>query len=328
MSLEQPLNQHFSTTLSRLKDQLSAAAAKETDIDAVGVPLVRLRDKLNTKLHELAREESARQSVDWELVNSLQAKCQAAMDQLAALDAEAAELAAKEEQLRAALLQVQERKREAAKAIDLANSELSALSECSELALKELKSRLALVQALHGWTLAGLGPSAMVICYSRNGRDSVQVRLELAKDAKTGAVVVPAVKLHAPAGDHSVKNVLKHAPAIVKVEAGRGLLRTLLSVLNQLDRLHHIDRSLSRAGMHVDPRIAPDSPLITLTVFSLEKKRKYQVAVKVATDRLELCGVKVEYGAVEEESVRDAVDAGNLAGKAVQFSVFLERLLQ
>jgi hypothetical protein len=342
---ESMLNRHLSANLHSLRHDLAAFSGKESDIDAIGVPLVRLRDNLQSQCHQIAARELAKASVDWESVGQLQAQCQELEQLSSQLDLDMTTLARQEEELRSKLARVQEEKRAAQKQVDQLEAARQEQCECNELALRELKSRMALLQAVHGWHLVSVKADHLIIQWQRHDSVHVQAKIQLevgissaydgssisgssgtthTNNAQAHTVTVPSIQLLANGTGHSI---VKHAASIVKLEAGRPLLKTILSLLSQLDRLHHMHRTITRT---LSPRVTvdPSEPVLTVSFFT--GKSKWAVRVGVRADRLELVGVEsCEYGSgggIGEEAVREAIDAANLGNRHCQLDTLVDRL--
>lgn len=315
--VEAPLLQTLRHNLSQLAGCHAQALQREVDIDAVGVPLVRLRDALSARLSVCQAEEREREAVDWTAVNGMNVELQKCLEEQAAYDRELEQLAVEEEQLRAKLAGAQEEKRRLKGRLEQIDEQLTLLEDSSDMALREVKSRLALMNAVHSWQIKSIQPMSMVIEY----RHGVQVRFELSKE-----LFVPSVQVHS---SEAALPFLRLAAGVVKVESNKPLLRALLSIVTQLDRLYLFDRSLQGAASWVQPldggSHAPD--VMPLSFFSLNRRTKATCQMRITMEHLFVSSVSTEYGDVSEERVRECVDGANLAPmRFQQLSVFLQEM--
>ncbi len=242
----------FLTELQRvaaaLKVEYAAFGQKRAALqEATGDALDLAINDLQGALQQLQNRYDSLSNCDWEAAQRLHEQVQGERAALAALEAEAAETIAAESELRQRVEFTLEQRRLASERVTLLRHSVSQFDDCTELALTELKSTLALQEALNGWRLLKLKADSLVALYTRN---SANVLINFQFSQTTG--VVSSLLVESEASSNELLRVA--APALV-VPDFTVLPKALSSVMLQLDRLLQLSRELSLIKVACDVSI-------------------------------------------------------------------------
>ena len=253
----------FLTELQRvaaaLKDEYAAFGQKRAALqEATGDALDLAINDLQSALVQLQTRYDSLSRCDWEAAQRLHEQVQAERAALAALEAEAAEIIAAESELRQRVEFTLEQRRLAGERVTLLRHSVSQFDDCTELALTELKSTLALQEALNGWRLIKLKSDSMVALYTRN---SANVLINFQFSPSTG--VVSSLLIESEASSNELLRVA--APALVIPEFS-ALTKAVSSVMLQLDRLLQLSRELSMIKVACEVSIQGKKTLIAFEI--------------------------------------------------------------
>lgn len=223
--------------VSALKEKYAALGQKRAALhEATGDALDLAIADLQAALTQLQNRYDSLSRCDWEAAQRLHEQVQAERAALAALEAEAAETIAAESELRQRVESTLEQRRQASERVAALRHSVSQFDDCTELALTELKSTLALQEALNGWRLIKLKPDALVALYTRNSAN-VLVNFQFSATGIVNSLLIES--------DSSPNEILRLAAPSLVIPEFSALPKSLASVMLQLDRLLQLSRELS-----------------------------------------------------------------------------------
>ena len=306
LGIHAPLNSVLESNLERLRAEnvlvLDTKAVVDQAIAAVAPQL----KVLTNELHRHHMQQVQRQRGDYEQSKSLSLLLAEQHASVAACDAALVELAEQERQLRAAIDAAVAEKSSLQARIAAARSACSTAPECTLDLVQELKSAVALHQAVTAWHIESATDSRLTLRYLRGDLAIVFLRADAA--LWDGAVV----------SEHSTNPLLKHASHVV-APVRATLPQALLELCTALDRLSSLERQLSAIALPSHAVLLVNGRLcIRLAVFSAAAKAKFDIDLVVGERAIEYGGFVGHYGPVEE---RDVVDAVKIHCLQKQFSL-------
>jgi len=320
--------------LERVRDGLQAQYATlqetqrvltETSESTIDTALGSARARLS----ELRRRYDALNRSDWEEAVKLHEQVKEAREQLAASELEEARVAAMEESAQAQVDAIMQERRRLQEHVDQLKQAAAQFDDCTDLALKELKSSRALQEALNGWRLMQLKPQiGFLACeYFRGcgGQKGASSCLPMSFHFHPQTLLVKAVVIEG-ACLASSSSLLRFAPALVQIPPSLPLPKAVSTAMLQVDRLVQLDRALQAIGIFCQVSLgavftcgAPALP-ITFTFFNYETKSRFEVAIPIhltAEGAVRLLWESVRfvnhYGPVAEATVRSLCDEGSSA---------------
>lgn len=319
--------EELNRVLSELKSEYARLnSARSALQEATGDTLETSISSLESTLAQLQLRYDSLSRCDWQTAQALHDQVQAERAELARLDAELAEICAAEAELRGRVEGVLEERRIKVEAVQQLRHSVAQFDDCTELALTELKSTMALQEALNGWKLRNVRSDLLAVEYCRNG-SSVGVSIYF--NQLSGLVTSVLIE-----SENEANSAVMRAAQSLLIPEFAQVPRTLSSVMVQLDRLLQLNRELevikvacevsvgsvqtsqlssssSQESFIKTPKEQPQLPL-QLTFFNFQSKIKFsvQLAVQMGPQSLSyaLKGFECQYGQVSGEAVREVVE--------------------